>query len=292
MTTDTPVLLIAPRINETGLQLRTSAGRRGLRACVATSWQAPRELLGTRVHVYGGPLFGDAVGRELGLGLLEPAADWLTRLPLALTGRRVTSTTLAEARRLRRPAFVKPPVDKLFAARVYPDGSALPGPAVLDGDIPVLVSEVVRFGAEYRLFVLDGAVRAGSRYAVDGELSVAPLVAAGVPDGTSAGEAAEVPAGMSAEVPDGRSAEVLAFTRDVLAASAAEAPLPSAAVVDVGLTENGRWAVVEANAAWASGGYAADPDAILDVVLRSGGPAAQLPSTDRPFLRELPEVVR
>ncbi|GAB7187616.1 hypothetical protein ATKI12_7447 [Kitasatospora sp. Ki12] len=278
MTTDTPALLLAPRINETGLQLRTAAGRRGLRAFVATSWQAPRELLGAAVHVYGGPLFGDAVGRELGLGLLEPAADWLTRLPLALTGRRVAFTTLAEARRLRRPAFVKPPVDKLFAARVYPDGGALPGPGLLDDDTPVLVSDVVRFATEYRLFVLDGAVRAGSRYAVDGDLSVAPLGTISAPGGT--------------QVPDGECAEVLAFTRDVLAAATSDAPLPSASVVDVGRTEDGRWAVVEANAAWASGGYAADPDAVLDVVLRSGGPAAQLPATDRPFLRELPEVVR
>ncbi|GAA2997627.1 MULTISPECIES: ATP-grasp domain-containing protein [unclassified Kitasatospora] len=276
MTTADPVLLLAPRINETGLQLRTAAGRRGLRACTATSWQAPPGLRGSAVHVYGGPLFGDAVGRELGLGLLEPAADWLTRLPLALTGRRVSFGTLAEARRLRRPAFVKPPADKLFAARVHPDGGTLPGPELLDGDTPVLVSEVVRFGVEYRLFVLDGAVRAGSRYAVDGDLSVAPLETAGAPDGAPGGEAAEV----------------LAFTADVLAASASDAPLPSATVVDVGRTEDGRWAVVEANAAWASGGYAADPDAVLDVVLRSGGPAAQLPSTDRPFLRELPDVVR
>ncbi|MFF7995392.1 ATP-grasp domain-containing protein [Kitasatospora xanthocidica] len=280
MITDTPVLLLAPRINETGLQLRTAAGRRGLRAFVATSWQAPRELLGAAVHVYGGPLFGDAVGRELGLGLLEPAADWLTRLPLALTGRRIAFTTLAEARRLRRPAFVKPPVDKLFAARVYPDGGALPGPELLDGDTPVLVSDVARFTTEYRLFVLDGAVRAGSRYAVDGDLSVAPLGTAGAPHGGSA------------QAPDRECAEVLAFAGDVLAAATSDAPLPSAAVVDIGRTEDGRWAVVEANAAWASGGYAADPDAVLDVVLRSGGPAAQLPSTDRPFLRELPEVVR
>ncbi|MFJ8627698.1 ATP-grasp domain-containing protein [Kitasatospora sp. NPDC093550] len=276
-TDDTPVLLLAPRINETGLQLRTAAGRRGLRAYVASSWPAPRELIGAPVHVYGGPLFGDAVGRELGLGLLEPAADWLTGLPFALTGRRITCTTLAEARLLRRPAFVKPPVDKLFAARVHSDGGGLPGPEVLDGDTPVLVSEVVRFVVEYRLFVLDGAVRAGSRYAVDGDLSVAPLRTTGAPAGALT--AAE-------------SAEVLAFTRDVLAAAASVAPLPSAVVVDIGRTEDGRWAVVEANAAWASGGYAADPDAVLDVVLRAGGPASQLPPTDRPFLRELPEVVR
>ncbi|MEV7188309.1 hypothetical protein [Kitasatospora sp. NPDC093102] len=74
--------------------------------------------------------------------------------------------------------------------------------------------------------------------------------------------------------------------------TAADAPLPSATVVDAGLTENGRWTVAGANAAWAGGGYAADPDAVLDVVLRSGRPAVQLPATDRPFLRDLPEVVR
>ncbi|MEU4120085.1 ATP-grasp domain-containing protein [Kitasatospora sp. NPDC028055] len=265
MTTDPPVLLLAPRINETGLQLRTAAGLRGLRARTAASWQAPRDLLGAAVHVYGGPLFADAVGRELGLALLEPAEDWLARLPLGLTGRRVSATTLAEARGLRGPAFVKPPADKLFAARVYPDGRALPGPALLDGDTRVLVSEVVRFRTEFRLFVLDGAVRTGSRYAQDGDLSVAPLGADGP--------------------------EVLAFARDVLAASASHAPLPSAVVVDVGRTDRG-WAVVEANAAWASGGYAADPGEVLDVVLRSSGPAAQLPVADWTFRRELPEVVR
>ncbi|MEU8515297.1 ATP-grasp domain-containing protein [Kitasatospora sp. NPDC048722] len=259
------VLLLAPRINETGLQLRTAAGRRGLRAFTATSWRAPEELLGSTapVHVYGGPLFGDAVGRALGLALLEPAATWLGDLPRELTGRRVSCTTLAEARKLRGPAFVKPPADKVFAARVYEDGAALPGPGVLDGDTPVQVSEVVRFRREYRLFVLDGTVRAASRYAVDGELSVAPL-------GADAGE-------------------VLAFAADVLAAGGPA--LPSAAVVDVGPTDGG-WAVVEANAAWASGGYAADPDGVLDVVLRAAGPLAQLPAADRPFLRDLPEIVR
>ncbi|MGA5823011.1 ATP-grasp domain-containing protein [Kitasatospora sp. NPDC094028] len=283
MITDAAVLLLSPRVTETGHQLRTVAGHRGLRACTAASWRAPEGLAGSPVHLYGGPLFADAVGRALGLALLEPAADWLARLPGALTGRRVSYGTLAEARRLRGPAFVKPPVDKLFAARVYPDGGALPGPELLDGDTPVLVSEVVRFRTEYRLFVLDGEVVAGSRYAVDGELSAAPLG------------------------PD--TAEVLAFARDVLAASASGAadasnasdasdasdtsasgaPLPSAAVVDVGRTDGG-WAVVESNAAWASGGYAADPEGVLDTVLRSAGPASRVAAADRPFLRELPEV--
>ncbi|MER7705045.1 ATP-grasp domain-containing protein [Kitasatospora sp. NPDC097605] len=49
--------------------------------------------------------------------------------------------------------------------------------------------------------------------------------------------------------------DALAFAADVLAAGG----LPSAAVVDVGQRADGTctWAVVEANPAWASGGYAA-----------------------------------
>ncbi|MFD0560709.1 ATP-grasp domain-containing protein [Kitasatospora saccharophila] len=272
-------LLLAPRINETGLQLRTAAGRRGLRAFTAASWRAPHELTGTPVHLYGGPLFADAVGRELGIAPLEPADGWLAALPRRVTGRRVELTTLAEARGRSGPAFVKAPADKHFAARVYRDGAELPGPELLDGETPVLVSEVVRFVSEYRLFVLDGAVRSASRYALDGELAIAP---------TGSDDAGSDDAGSDGAGPDG--AELLAFAADVLAAATGPAALPSAAVVDLGRTESG-WAVVEANAAWASGGYACDPDAVLDVVLRAAGPLGELRPADRPFLRPLPEVV-
>ncbi|WP_143200514.1 ATP-grasp domain-containing protein [Kitasatospora sp. CB01950] len=278
MNTSAATLLLAPRINETGLQLRTAAGRRGMRAFTASSWRAPRELTNRQVHLYGGPLFADAVGGALGLGLLEPSPAWLAMLPRELTGRDVELTTLAAARRLSRPAFVKAPADKHFAARVYGDGSELPGPELLDGNVPVLVSEVVRFAVEYRLFVLDGAVRAASRYARDGELSIAaPESDAPESDGPES------------DGPESDGPELSAFAAQVLAASAECAPLPSAAVVDVGRTPGG-WAVVEANAAWASGGYACEPDAVLDVVLRAAGPLGRLPDSDRAFLRELPRV--
>ncbi|MFF1869119.1 ATP-grasp domain-containing protein [Kitasatospora herbaricolor] len=267
------LLLLAPRINETGLQLRTTAQRRGLAARTAPGYRVPEDVPATAaVHLYGGPLFADAVGRELGLALLDAAPDWLTTLPAGLTGRRIECLPLADARRLRRPAFLKPPVDKLFPARIYPDGSGLPGPDALDDDTLVLVSDIVTFAREYRLFVLDGAVHAASRYAVDGALSVAPLDA------------------------DPYREQALAFAAEVLAGCAGS--LPSAVVVDIGrLARSGAgpapsWSVVEANPAWASGGYACDPDAVLDVVLRAAGPAGDLRDADRRFCRDLPQVVR
>lgn len=100
---------------------------------------------------------------------------------------------------------------------------------------------------------LDGSVHAASRYALEGRLDLAPV-----------------------------DPDALAFATDLLAARAQT--LPSAIVVDVG-TIGGRWAVIEANAAWASGIYIADPDAVLDVCLRAARPKDDVPARDQPFIR-------
>jgi hypothetical protein len=68
-------------------------------------------------------------------------------------------------------------------------------------------------------------------------------------------------------------------------------------VLDVGLldepsTGRAEWAVIEANAAWASGHCAADVDGALDAVLRSSRPAAEAVDGHRRYLRSLPSVIR
>lgn len=216
------------------------------------SFTVPAGLRAESVHA--GPRFVDAVAAALGIGPLEAPADWLSRLPREFTRREVRVMTIAEAYGIRRPAFIKSPNDKDIPALIYADGSRLPGPDAVEPHTPVLVSDIVEFTAEYRLFLLDGAVHAGSRYGVNGALDVGPLPAAAV-----------------------------AFGRDLLAACGHG--LPSAVVVDVGQVGGRGWAVVEANAAWASGLYAADPDRALDVVLRAAGPVAAVAGRDRPFVR-------
>ena len=215
---------------------------------------------------YGGPVAGARLAGQLGFALLEPADDWLARLPEEFTGREVRAATLADAWAVERPTFVMPPRDKSFPADVYADGSRLP--AGLDPATPVLLSEVVTFAAEYRLFLLDGRIATGSRYAVFGRLDPRPLDR----DGAVAGEIAE-------------------FV-DRLVAEAGPA-LPSAVVVDVGqlldpYRPGHRWAVVEANMAWFSHAYAADPARVLDVVLRAAGPRERVQPEDLPFVRTAP----
>jgi hypothetical protein len=151
---------------------------------------------------------------------------------------------------------------------VYADGSRLPRSG--DGISPgtsVLVSEVVTFTVEYRLFLLHRRIATASRYAVHGRLDPAPLHR------------------------DSHEREVRAFTERLLAATGED--LPSAVAVDVGLLhdpDTGReaWAAVEANMPWFANSYAADPDQVLNVVLNATGPYHQFSDRDRPFLRPAP----
>ncbi|GLV85964.1 hypothetical protein Slala03_56530 [Streptomyces lavendulae subsp. lavendulae] len=243
-----PVLLLpAPRTSTAELIARAAAWRGYEVADRVAGAQ------GRRVYWYGGPRAAARLADPLGLGLLEPADDWLTHVPRPLLRRAMRLTTLDEARALRERAFVKPPSAKidLLPAAVHEDGTSLPGG--LDGSTPVLVSGVVEFAAEYRLFVLDGEAVTGSRYAVHGRLDPAPLDVGS-----------------------------RAFGRTVLDATAAG--LPSAVCLDIGRLADGGWAVVEANMAWFAHCYAAEPDRVLDTVLRAAGPVAEVTERDRPYL--------
>ncbi|GHJ43836.1 hypothetical protein Cs7R123_11780 [Catellatospora sp. TT07R-123] len=262
-------LVLPPRPDRTAELLAGAARRRGLAVEPLSGPAVPDRLRSVSGgHLYGGPLFAAAVAADLDLALLEPDDDWLTGLPYEYTRRDIVLTTLGEARWSRTPMFVKQPREKALPAGVYADGSRLPGDDRHPADTEVLVSDIVTFLAEYRLFVLDGAVHTASRYAVSGRLDPAPLDACA------------------------HRADVLAFAADLLGTCAGT--LPGAVVVDVGLVSDPdrgheHWAVVEANMAWFSLAYAADPDRVLDVVLRAAGPRSRLTSRDAPFIRGVGE---
>ncbi|GAA1963242.1 ATP-grasp domain-containing protein [Catenulispora subtropica] len=266
MTVELPrTLVFSPRANDTSQVLTVAAYRRGMLTEHLTGWRVPEGFtIGGPAHLYAGPLFADAVAADLGVGLLEPPDDWLTRLPYDTVRRNIRMMTMAEAWQLRTPAFLKPPNDKSFPARIYRDGSQLPGPDAVDSDTPVLASDPVQFTTEFRLYALDGEITTGAQYAIDGDLDIEPL------------------AGHELEP------QILAFGADVLSECADT--LPSAVVVDVGLIVDPAHgavapAVIEANAAWASGHYAADPERVLDAVLRAAGPMDEISTRDRIFLR-------
>jgi ATP-grasp domain, R2K clade family 2 len=259
------VLLISASTTSTALLLADAAARRGLEV---RRLEGPGDLAilaGRPTYWYGGPLAAGRSVNALGIGLLEPQDDWLPRIGRRFTGRRIELATLAEAWALKTSAFVKPPSEKSFPASIYPGGShVLRAGDGLPPETPALISQVVSLVAEYRLFLLDRQIATGSRYMVYGRLDPAPLAG------------------------DSREREVRAFAQTL--ARHQRFSLPSAVVVDVGLardpdTGRERWVVVEANMAWFAHCYAADPDRVLDVVLASAGPLANVTEGDFGFLR-------
>ncbi|MFG2824658.1 ATP-grasp domain-containing protein [Kitasatospora sp. NPDC048365] len=245
--------------------LAVEAAARGMEVRAAEDVAAT----GGPAYWYGGPVAGARLADRLGFALLEPTDGWLAELPREFTGRDIVAATVADAWALDRPTFVKPPRDKSFPPAVYADGSRFPSD--LDPATPVLLSEVVTFAAEYRLFLLDGRIATASRYAVFGRLDPRPL---------------DLAAADAEDTAD--AAEITAFVDRLLAAAGDS--LPSAVVLDVGrlldpYRPGHRWAVVEANMAWFSHAYAADPARVLDVVLRAAGPRARLRPDDLLFVR-------
>ncbi len=217
------------------------------RAAILKDWSVERargvrvpDVEDTEVVLYVESLFAPAIAEQLDVKLLDLPEDWLVRVSHDLTNRGVDISTLGEARQSVRPVFVKPPNDKSFAAKVYQSGGDLPD--AFDDNRTVLISEPVRWQDEFRCFCLDGHVAAISPYLRSGQLAKE--------SGYNA---------TSSEL-----ADATTFAETVLAAS--REFTPRSVVIDVGTIEGRGWSVVEANAAWGSGIYGCDPDAVLDVI--------------------------
>nr|WP_227993582.1 ATP-grasp domain-containing protein [Pseudactinotalea sp. HY160] len=181
--------------------------------------------------------------------LWTPDPGLIANLPAEVTGRTIHVCTLADladgtagntmggiigADRQER-AFMKPADHKIpglpAGKWTLPEFVAAARAARFPAGGLVLVSGIVHFTAEYRVFVLDGEPVAASGYLIDGHTW----------DEWDPGD-----------LPD--TGEAITFARRVLTLSA-DLPVPRGWVLDVGLTTGGSWAVVEANPAWSSNPY-------------------------------------
>lgn len=261
-----PTLVLSPRYSSDSITLRRAAVAEGWNVLRLQGWRVPDELRERNddIALYGEALFAAAIAEALGRVLLEPAPDWLPGLPAPYLRRAVRYTTLGAAREQEAPAFVKPADGKTFPARVYASGHELPSAEIVPDATAVLVSEPVDWGIEFRLFVLDGWIITFSPYLRRGQLAQAG-------DGSWSATPGEVEA-------------ALEFAARVLGDPAVG--LPPAVVLDVGIIAERGWAVVEANAAWASGLYGCDPARVLPVLARACVPADRLSDADRRWVVE------
>lgn len=235
-----PTLVLSPRHTEDSQRLWRAAGRLGWRTERLTSWRIPPDLRSVPEPViYVEALMAPSMAEEFGITLVEPPDDWLPRLPDEYRRRAVRLTTLGKARTNPDPRFVKPPNDKSFTAGVY-RGDELS--KEFPDDLPVLVADVVTWEKEYRCFILDRQLQTFSIYLRHWVLQKENGFAS----------------------TDEEDAEVTAFVNGVLADP--RVVLPKAVVMDVGVIDGRGWAVVELNAAWASGLYGCDEAKVLGVL--------------------------
>ena len=235
-----PTLILSPRYSDDSITLRRAAIALGWDVMRLASWRCPEDFEPEEPVLHGEPLFNTAVAEQLGLALIEPPEDFLVRLPREYVQREVRFLTAAEARTIPGPAFLKPPNQKTFPAKVYASGAALPE---MPEDDPVLVAEPVEWVAEFRFFIRDRRVRTWSPYWLNGALARKDEEWVVNPD-------------------------LMATTRGLVDRLLADprVDIPAALVLDAGVIRDVGPAVVEANAASGAGIYGCDPRDALEVL--------------------------
>lgn len=235
-------IILSPRETEDRDRLARAASDRGWSVCQMEKWRVTEDMLFEQdLAIYGEPLFCRIVAAQIERVLLEPPHDWLCKLPISVTHRKIKMLRFDELRQVPLPCFLKAPDEKLFPAAVYEDITELTRRSDIDPSQHLIMSDVINFRKEYRVHLLEGTAVSGSRYSVGGELSI-----------------------------DSRDSEIVEaqkFAEKVFNTSAGSTP--PAVVIDVGVTDSGEWAVVEANPCFGAGIYGGDDNRILDVLLKA-----------------------
>lgn len=199
-------------------------------------WDPPA-LHAARVRVYGADTFAQVLAQRLGLSLSSPPDDVLVRLSPTVTKRAVRACALAAAATIAFPSFVKSFIPKLIRSRVYASlADLLAETHGLEPDVELVVSEVVFFLSEVRAWTLDGEVCSIACYEGSADLADARMLASAV---------------------------------------AQDPSVPAACVIDVGLTTDRGWVVIETNAAWGAGLNGCEPLAAAACIARATSAAAR-----------------
>ncbi|VEP17511.1 conserved hypothetical protein [Hyella patelloides LEGE 07179] len=235
-----PTLILTPRYTEDSQTLWRVAINLGWDVERLTKWQIPNSLLSVKEPVlYLEALMAPMFAKQFKLQLLEPPEDWLPKLPEKYRKREIQITIFAQARKLEIAAFIKPPNNKGFPAKVY-KGNELP-----DGysdNTPVLIAEIVEWEKEFRCFILNRTLKTFSIYLREGILQKQQNFYHSKEE----------------------EKELINFVDELLADKNIE--FPTATVLDVGVIKDCGWAVVELNAAWGLGIYNCDPVKVLEVL--------------------------
>ncbi|GCE16684.1 ATP-grasp domain-containing protein [Dictyobacter kobayashii] len=223
-----PILVLSPRYSEDSRVLRRAALQVGWHVERLGGWDVPERLF-LRKLIFSGEIgYTPVVAHKLSWALLDASPDWLPSLSWNYRQRTIEWKTLADARQLTSPAFIKHATGKAFAAGVYASGADLPQTSQsLSKATPVLIAEPVHWEIEFRFFVLERRVMTFSSYWHGGRSTR-------LSDGSWQAWPAEAE-------------ETQGFLQTLLADPTVQ--IPPAIVIDIGKIRGRGWAVIETNAA-------------------------------------------
>jgi hypothetical protein len=190
-------------------------------------WE-PAPLDPAAARVYGNDTFALVLAQKLGLALVSPDDDLLVKLPSHLRKRDIALLPFSAHDGIVFPRFVKSAVPKLMRAAVYETAEDLRREcAGLEQSTLLLSSEIVRFAAELRSFVLDETVLDHAIYEGSADRS-----------------------------------DVLPLLQDLIGTGL----LPRTCVVDLGYVPGQGWMVIECNAAWGAGLNGCRADRVIGAI--------------------------
>src|SRR5271165_4242709 len=155
------LLITTPNIKSEVRSLINTAQALGW-SVYSDGWRIPDRIKGSVGAVYGEWLFCETIADQMNWKLERNPLNWLTTLPIEYVNREIIFSNLEYARTLTTEKFIKPADDKVFIAKVYGSGKELT--TALDGNIPVLISDVMRFTSEYRCVIKNREVVSCSCY--------------------------------------------------------------------------------------------------------------------------------
>lgn len=242
------LLLLHERFTPDDCDLWRAAIRRGWATERTNKYKVSSHIEGyNTIRYYGNTLHVEFIKDQLPITFTPIDYSTLANLR-PYTKRFITYVTF---NRLIQPIenklFIKPAREKWFEAKVYNPGDVING-TPLAGD-EIYISDAVKFIDEVRCFVLDGEVLTSSLYRIN---SVVWDQAEERPEKINFDERI-------------RDTDIPRMVKEICTLF----KFPRGIVIDFGLLENGEWALIEFNEAWASGLYYCKYEKCFDVVIAS-----------------------
>lgn len=204
-----------------------------------------------RIAYYGGTLLGQKISNYYNLSLLEPSLDWLLTIPEEYLGRKVEYLKISSFKQYNVPKFIKNADNKWFPARIL-NANGIPDFNYIDHDFYVYVQDIVNFRYEYRCFILNRELMDMSIYPENKFYTNNPIN------------------------------EAKQFIKKIL--NDGRIKIPISAVIDIGLTTEDKWLIVESNPSFASGIYNCAPELVFKTIIEASIKDEDLTDENKKFV--------